>query len=150
MKKFESLAEILTFAITQEEMAYDFYMELSGRAATEVMKKVLLGFAEQEKLHKERLERILGVTEPVILSPSHHAKIAKYTSAVPDADDMTYENAVKTAVNKEHAAMMLYQILAKLTPQKELREVLELLAVEELHHKKLLEKEYHDILIKRN
>jgi rubrerythrin len=150
MKKFESLADVLTFAIAQEQVSYEFYGELSKRAETEVMKKIFLGFAEQEKLHKERLQRVLGVTEPVILDPSHRDAIAKYVSAVPDADDMTYEIAIKTAVNKEHAAMMLYQILAKLTPQKELREILELLAVEELHHKKLLEKEYHDILIKRN
>jgi rubrerythrin len=150
MKKFENLAEILAFAITLEQASYDFYLELSSRAKTEPMKKVFLDFAEQEKMHKERLQRIMGIAETVILDSTHHEEIAKYVSAVPDANDMTYEKAIKTAINKEHAAMMLYQILARLTDRKELREVLELLAVEEAHHKRQFEKEYHDIMTKKN
>jgi rubrerythrin len=150
MKKFDNLAEILVFAVTLEEASYEFYVELSGRAKTEAMKQVFLDFAEQEKLHKERLLRIMNLAESVTLDPTHHEEIAKYVSAVPDADDMTYEKAIKTAINKEHAAMMLYRILARLTERKELREVLELLAVEEAHHKRHFEKEYHDIITKKN
>lgn len=150
MKKFETLAEILTFAITLEQASYDFYIELSGRARTEAMKRVFLDFAEQEKMHKERLLRIIGVAESVTLNQTHHEEIAKYVSAIPDANDMTYEKAIKTAINKEHAAMMLYQILARLTERRDLREVLELLAVEEAHHKRQFEKEYHDIITKKN
>jgi rubrerythrin len=125
MKKFENLAEILAFAISMEQAAYDFYIELSRRAKTEAMKRVFLDFSEQEKGHKERILRIMGVAETVILDTTHQEKVAKYISAVPDADDMTYEKAIKTAINKEHAAMMLYQILAKFTEHKELRDVLE-------------------------
>ena len=150
MKKFESLAEILTFAIAQEQAAYDLYIDLSKRARTEAMKKVFLDFAEQEKMHKQRLERIMGVAEPIPPDKLNTEKISRYLSAVPDPENMTYEEAVKVAINKEHAAMMLYQILAKLTEQKELREVLELLAQEEAHHKRQFEKEYYDILMKRN
>jgi rubrerythrin len=150
MKKFNNLAEILAFAVTLEQASYEFYVELSGRAKTEAMKQVFLDFAEQEKLHKERLLRIMNIAESVTLEPTHHEEIAKYVSAVPDAGDMTYEKAIKTAVNKEHAAMMLYQILSRLTERKELRDVLELLAVEEAHHKRQFEKEYHDIITKKN
>jgi rubrerythrin len=150
MKKFENLAEILAFAVTLEQASYEFYVELSGRAKTEAMKQVFLDFAEQEKLHKERLLRIMNIAESVTLDLTHHEEIAKYVSAVPDADDMTYEKAIKTAINKEHAAMMLYRILARLTDQKNLRDVLELLAVEESHHKHQFEKEYHDIITKKN
>jgi rubrerythrin len=150
MKKFENLAQILAFAITLEQASYEFYVELSGRAKTDAMKQVFLDFAEQEKLHKERLLRIMGIAESVTLDPTHHEEIARYVSAVPDANDMTYEKAIKTAINKEHAAMMLYQILARLTEHKDLREVLELLAVEEAHHKRQFEKEYHDIITGKN
>jgi rubrerythrin len=150
MKKFETLAQILTFAVSLEEASFEFYVQLSGRAKTEPMKKVFLDFAEQEKLHKERLLRIMNIAESVTLDPTHHEEIAKYVSAVPDADDMTYEKAIKTAINKEHAAMMLYQILARLTDRKELCGVFELLAVEEAHHKRQFEKEYHDIITKKN
>lgn len=150
MKKFEDLAEILSFAISLEQASCDFYIELSGRAKTEAMKKVFLDFAEQEKMHKERLLRIIGIAESIKIGSDNQKEIAKYVSAIPDVDDMTYEKAVKTAINKEHAAMMLYQILARLTERKELREVLELLAMEEAHHKRQFEKEYHDIMTKKN
>ena len=150
MKQFENLGQILAFAITLEQASYDFYIELSGRAKTEAMKQVFLDFADQEKIHKERLLRIVGIAESVPLDPAHHAEIAKYISAVPDVDNMTYEMAIKTAINKEKASMMLYQILARLTEDKDLREVLELLAVEEANHKSQFEKEYHDIMTKKN
>lgn len=150
MKRFENLAEILSFAITLEQASYDFYIELSGRAKTEAMKNVFLDLAEQEKMHKERLLRIMGIADSVTLDQTHDEEIAKYVSAVPDADNMTYEKAIKTAINKEHAAMMLYQILARLTERKDLREVLELLAVEEANHKRQFEKEYYDIMTKKN
>jgi rubrerythrin len=150
MKKFENLAQILAFAVSLEQTSYNFYIELSGRAKTEAMKKVFLDFAEQEKIHKERLLRIMGIAESVTVTLAHHEEIANYVSAVPDADNMTYEKAIKTAVNKENAAMMLYQILAGFTERKELRDVLELLAVEEANHKHQFEKEYHDIMTKKN
>jgi rubrerythrin len=150
MKKFESLTEILTFAISQEQAAYDFYIELSKRTGTEAMKKIFLDFAEQEKIHKQQLQRIMGIVEPVPPNKLNIEKVFKYLSAVPDPENMTYEEAIKTAINKEHASMMLYQILAKLTEQKELRDVLNLLAQEEAHHKREFEKEYHNLMVRKN
>jgi rubrerythrin len=150
MKKFENLAEILQFAITLEQMSYEFYVDLSKRTTTEAMKKVLLGFAEEEKAHKQRLERIVGVAEHVSTDNLDSNEVSKYIVAVPIPENMTYEQAIKIAMNKEHAAMMLYQILAKMTEEKALREVLELLAVEEAHHKRRFEREYHELRIHEN
>jgi rubrerythrin len=150
MKKFENLGEILQFAISLEQMSYDFYINLSGRAGSDAMKRTLLDFAEEEKGHRQRLERILGVAEDVAISQINKEELDKYISAVPVPDNLSYEEAVKIAINKEHAAMMLYQILAKMTEDKPLRDVLELLAVEEAHHKRRFEKEYHEIKVRKN
>ncbi|HML75519.1 MAG TPA: ferritin family protein [Anaerohalosphaeraceae bacterium] len=150
MKKFNTLGEVLAFAINLEQMANLFYIDLSKRADTEAMKKILLDLAEEENQHKQRLERIIGIAENVPGDNLDHTEVAKYIAAVPTPDHMTYEDAVRLAMNKEHAAMMLYQILAKFTDDKQLREVLELLAIEEAHHKRRFEKEYHDIKLKKN
>ncbi len=150
MKKFNTLGEVLTFAINLEQMANQFYIDLSKRADTEAMKKILLDLAEEENQHKQRLERIIGIAENVPGDNLDHNEVAKYIAAVPTPDHMTYEDAIRLAMNKEHAAMMLYQILAKFTDDKQLREVLELLAIEEAHHKRRFEKEYHDIKLKKN
>lgn len=150
MKKFENLGEILKFAISLEQMSYEFYLDLSKRAKDDAMKKVLLDFSQVEKGHKERLERIIGVAENTLVDEAHMEELSKYIAAVPVPPDLTYEEAIKIAMNKEHAAMMLYQILAKMTEEKALREVLELLAVEEAHHKRQFEKEYHEIKVRKN
>lgn len=150
MKKFETLGEILQFAISLEQMAFEFYINLSGRAKTDAMKKVLLDLAEEEKGHKQRLERIIGIAENVPTDMLDSKEVAKYIAAVPVPENMTYQDAIRIAINKEHAAMMLYQILAKMTDEKPLREVLELLAVEEAHHKRRFEKEYHEINVRKN
>ena len=150
MKKFETLGDVLLFAISLEQMSYEFYVDLSKRVGTETMKKVLLDFAEEEKGHRQRLERIVGIAEEVPLSQVGREELAKYVAAVPVDENLTYEEAIKIAINKEHAAMMLYQILAKMTDEKALRDILDLLAVEEAHHKRRFEKEYHEIKVRKN
>jgi rubrerythrin len=150
MKKFDNLGEVLQFAISLEQMSYEFYVDLSKRTASDVMKKVLLDFADEEKGHKQRLERIVGVAENISTDTLNPEELSRYIAAVPIPENMTYEQAIKIAMNKEHAAMMLYQILAKMTEEKALRDVLELLAVEEAHHKRRFEKEYHEIKTRSN
>lgn len=150
MKKFGNLGEILQFAISLEQMSYEFYIDLSKRTASDAMKKVLLDFAEEEKGHKQRLERIIGAAENIPADALDSNEVARYIAAVPIPENMTYEQAIKIAMNKEHAAMMLYQILAKMTEDRALRDVLELLAVEEAHHKRRFEKEYHEIKVRQN
>jgi rubrerythrin len=150
MKKFDNLGEVLQFAISLEQMSYEFYIDLSKRTASDVMKKVLLDFADEEKGHKQRLERIVGVAENISTDTLNPEELSRYIAAVPIPENMTYEQAIKIAMNKEHAAMMLYQILAKMTEEKALRDVLELLAVEEAHHKRRFEKEYHEIKTRSN
>jgi rubrerythrin len=150
MRKFDNLGEILQFAISLEQMSYEFYLNLSKRAVSEAMKKVLVDFAEEEKGHRQRLERIAGVAEDIPVDKLNPEELSRYIAAVPIPENMTYEQAIKIAMNKEHAAMMLYQILAKMTEEKTLRDVLELLATEEAHHKRRFEKEYHEIKMRNN
>jgi len=150
MKQFNSLEDVMQFAISLEQMSYDFYVELSGRADSASMKEVLLLFAAEELTHKQRLENILGLTQSQPLSEQDHREIAGYIAAVPTPSHLTYEQAIKTAINKEHAAYMLYQILARVAQNSQLRGILELLAQEELHHKRRFEKEQHDIRLKKN
>jgi rubrerythrin len=58
MKKFESVNEILDFAIEAEQDAVDFYTSLASQAKNNEMKLVFEEFAKEEVAHKARLEKI--------------------------------------------------------------------------------------------
>ena len=52
--------KILDFAILQEEKAAQFYTELAGKMPHKHLTEALLGFAEEEKGHKEELMAFAG------------------------------------------------------------------------------------------
>ena len=52
---WDSVDDILDFAIGQEEKAAQFYKDLSGRVSQEHMSKVFLDLAAEEEGHKAKL-----------------------------------------------------------------------------------------------
>ena len=55
MKNFNTIDEILDFAIGEEQAAVDFYSELSESSKSEDMRQVFVDFAGEEIKHKQRL-----------------------------------------------------------------------------------------------
>ena len=56
--EFKSVDEILDYAIGQEEEAARFYKGLAEKVKRGNMKETFLSFAEEEKGHKAKLEKI--------------------------------------------------------------------------------------------
>ena len=65
--EFNSVNDLLNFAINEEEGAAAFYTELAGKMDRPWMSKIFRDFAEEEKGHKKKL---LAVKEGKILEPS--------------------------------------------------------------------------------
>ena len=58
MKNFDSIDDILDFAMESEQEAVDFYSQLARRMNNEQMKEVFREFAQEEVSHKARLQKI--------------------------------------------------------------------------------------------
>jgi len=55
MNTFNSVDDILNFAIEREQESYDLYHELATRARNREMKEVFTQFSKEEEGHKKRL-----------------------------------------------------------------------------------------------
>ena len=148
MKKFGSIDEVLDFAISEEEKAHDFYMDLARKVDKPWMKKALQDFAKEEAGHKQKL---LGVKSGKQLAPAEtkvlDLQLADYLIDVEPRPNLTYQDALILAMKKEKAAWKLYMDLAGTTTDPALQNTFKSLAVEEANHKLRFETEYDDAVL---
>jgi rubrerythrin len=146
--KFNSVDEVLDFAIEQEEKAARFYTELAGKARHPHMAEALLGFAEEEKGHKAKLEQVkAGKTLLVAQESIRDLGIGDATEEVKPTGGLDYTQALRLAMQAEKAAFRLYHGLAEATEDPALRDVLMGLAQEEAKHKLRFELEYDEVVL---
>ena len=148
MKQFESVNEILDYAIANEQDAVDFYTGYADVVKGE-LKNVFLEFAQEEIKHKARLikikeERIFSFSQENIQGLS----ISDYTTNY--SLDMSYQDALILAMAKEKAAFKLYIYLSEKTDIPLLKVFFLSLAQEESKHKLRFEIEYDEYILKEN
>lgn len=151
MKKFNSIDDVLDFAITAEQEAVDFYNQLAINAKTEDMRHVFTSFAQEEIEHKARLTKIKKEgsfkVEPKKIED---LKISDYMVDVKATPDMSYSDALVLAMRKEKAAFKLYYDLAIRAENEPMRDVFLSLAQEESKHKLRFEIEYDEYVLREN
>ena len=146
---FNSIDEILEYALDKEKEAVAFYSEISENEDLEGVKKTFERFAEEEKKHVRMLED-LG---------SNKEKIAEYEFKwIPDMKrsdymvDITYEKGMhyteilRLAMKREEKALQLYNELATKTDKSEFVNLFKILSQEEAKHKNILETIYDDFM----
>ena len=143
--------EILDYAIDQEQLAADFYHDVAQRTETANMKKMLLDFSEEEKRHKVILQNVkTGEHE---LSPEQEVldlKISDYLVDIEVHDNLSYQDALIVAMQRERAAYELYTDMAAKLPESHLKEIINGLAKEEAKHKLFFEAEYDEHVLADN
>ena len=151
MKEFNSIDEILDFAIMAEQESVDFYLDLAAKSKYEQIKKVFREFAGEEIKHKSRL---LGIKEEkTLILPGktvRDMKIADYLVDVALTPDMNYADALILAMKKEKAAFRLYSLLSEETNDPVMKGLFLTLAMEESRHKLRFELEYDEYILKEN
>ncbi|MBI5501971.1 MAG: ferritin family protein [Deltaproteobacteria bacterium] len=149
MKKFGSVNEVLDYAISEEEKAHDFYIDLSHKVDKPWMKKALEDFAKEEAGHKQKL---LGVKNGKHLAPAEtkvlDLQLSDYLVDVEPKPSITYQDALIIAMKKEKAAWRLYMDLAAATADVALQNTFKALAVEEANHKLRFETEYDETMLR--
>ncbi len=151
MNTFNSINEILDFAMQSEQDAVDFYTSLAEKMQNEEMKDVFLQFAREEVRHKARLQKIKdeGLFD-MEADKVRDLKIADYVVHTKTNEDMEYRDALVLAMKREKAAFKLYTNLSERTDQPKLKKVFQALAVEESKHKLRFELEYDDYVMREN
>jgi len=149
--QFNSVDEILDFAINEEQKAADFYTELASRMDKKQMKDLFLMFAQEEKGHKAKLKnakqgQILKVSEKKIVD----LKLGDHLELVELTPDLSYQDALILAMKAEKNAFRLYTSLAEQADDAGARDMLFSLAQEEAKHKLRFELEYDDMVYTEN
>jgi rubrerythrin len=142
MKNFESVDEILDFAIGREIEAIQLYIELAGKVEKPEMRKVLKAFAVEEQEHKAKLEE--AKVEGIVMNDEEVGSlgIAEDIEGGEFRPDMSYSDILILAMKKEDVSVKLYTDLAKITQDEELKDMFLWLAQEETEHKLRFELEY--------
>lgn len=146
---FNSVDEILVYAIEKEKEAVDFYTEISQNESLQGVKKTFEDFANEEKKHVKMLENL----------ESNKQKIAEYEFKwIPDMKrsdymvDITYEKGMhyteilRLAMKREEKSLQLYNELASKADKSEFVNLFKILSQEEAKHKNILETIYDDFM----
>ena len=96
MIKFDSVEDILNFAIEAEQESADFYNQLAEKVEKGSMKKIFQGFAAEEMGHKKKVERVkAGKVLESSAKQIMDLKIGDYLEDVRPSADMDWANARK-------------------------------------------------------
>jgi rubrerythrin len=152
VKQWQSVDEVLDFAIAREQEAVRFYTDLAAKMDKPATKAIFQDFAREEAGHKKKL---LDVKESGHLQPSTEKvldlKIGDYLVEVdPATHELDYQNALILAMKREKAAFKLYTNLAEATDDADLKSTMLALAQEEAKHKLRFEMEYDDKVLAEN
>jgi rubrerythrin len=150
---FESVDQILDFAIKSEENANRFYSQWAKKVEKKSLQKVFEELAAEETKHKAFL---LGVKkgEAAELTPSEKEitdlKISDYMLDLKASVEMDYQDALTVAMHREKMAFKLYNKMAEMTKNKTMKDTFKALAQEEAKHKLRLELIYDEDILQEN
>jgi rubrerythrin len=151
MKQWNTIEDVLDFAIDSEEESVQFYTRLAGRTDKPWMRAVFEGFAREEQGHKAKLTSIKqGRSDLPAPAKVQDLKIGDYLVDQKPDPELDYQQALILAMKKEKAAFRLYTDLANLASNESLRQTFQALAQEEAKHKLRFEIEYDDNILKHN
>lgn len=150
MEDFESVDDILVFAVTMEMMSHQFYIDLSARMDKLAVRELFEGLAAEELLHAKAIEKIREHGIESQFSESVCSDVSNYVDATETPRDLEYKEAIALAVKKEQAASMFYNSLADACIDNDTSKVFMFLALQEESHQQQLSQEYDRITLSEN
>jgi rubrerythrin len=136
MIKFESLQEIIDFAIDKEQEAADFYENLADDAEDVSITKELLRIRDEEIKHRDWLRyspiSFLSDAKP---KQVNDLNIAQYIMPINPSEKMNFQDVIAIAMQRELMSMHLYTQLSSMVSDPTIRQALLNLSAEEGKHK---------------
>ena len=145
--EFKSIRDLLTFAISKERAAQQFYQDLAVQMKDHTTQKIFEAIAGQEHEHEEAL-KLEVLKQGYTLSEEIEAKSdtaydwQERIELDRETMEMNYREALMVAIQKERAAFQLYTQLIAMTQEPQFRKMLLGLAEEEMRHVIRYEREY--------
>ncbi|PYQ33505.1 MAG: hypothetical protein DMF57_09305 [Acidobacteria bacterium] len=140
MKPLETtVEEVLRKAIQSEVDTRAWYQKMAERAASPAVQKRMLEFADEELVHRAKLERKYReeIGKP---APEPHVPKPELPS---DAYDLDMARALKMALERERDSESYFRFMAERVPDTELGHLFMELAEIEWKHKTDLQAEYN-------
>jgi rubrerythrin len=147
MRNFETIEDVIFFAIESEIQSVEFYNRLASAASAEAIKSLFSELMEEEKGHIVKLQYILDhhveLGYPVL---NHRFSEEDYLPHVIPSPDVDVKEGLIIAIQKEKSAIRLYNDLAEETQKQEFNKIFLLLASEEAKHCLKFESQYNALM----
>jgi rubrerythrin len=144
---FETLQDILIFAIRREADAQKLYLMFRAMVKDPGAKALLKDLADYELGHKKLLENALKggkIGSMRVKRKVADLHLGDYMVAGEVGPDSSPQDVMLFAIKKEQEAHDIYHMLLGSYEETELGELFSRLAKEELGHKETLEREYEE------
>lgn len=144
---FESLKDVLRFAIRKEHDARELYLMFRNMVKDPGAKTLLQELADQELSHQNILQKALdgGQAETLVgRKPVEDLRISDAFVAEPIGPQSSPQDIMIFAMKNEKASYDLYEMMADNYRGSSLEALFSRLAQEELHHKETLERQYEE------
>ncbi len=143
-----SVDDVVSFAIQKEEKAMDFYRQCAQRTKNKGLKEFFNELMKEEERHRD----LLRALDPASLSGVKLQKvedlhISDYLQDMKFSDDLTYQEALTLAMKSEEKAYAFYVAWQNRCMHEKTGKLFEMLAHEELKHKRNLEARYDDDIL---
>jgi len=142
MSKFNTVEDVLYFAIQQEIESHSFYLELADFVEQPEMAKVLMDLASEELIHKTKLEAVRTGKITLDREEIDNLGIAESVNDIEPDAKMNYIEMLVLGMKREEQARRLYSNLAAISLDRDIRDMFTQLAHEEAGHKLRFEIEY--------
>ena len=145
MTRFNTVEDVLDFAIAREEDACALYRQLAEDADNAQTRDMLLGFAAEEVTHQIKLKAVKNKSD--YLSAREDAPnmiIDDYLMTQSPTPDMSFKDTLTFAMQCEKKAFSLYLDLSESTPNPDLKDLFKRLAQEEISHDDRFESVYKE------
>ncbi len=146
---FESIEDILHFAIEKEEEAAAFYKDVAAQEPFSGAKQTFLEFAREEEKHAALLRDFEGSQDKIAeykLKWVPDMKRSDYMVEMVYEKGMHYTDILRLAMKREEKALALYNELQSKTDKDEYVRLFQILSQEEAKHKQFLEGMYDDFM----
>lgn len=138
----KTIADVIDMAITREEEAYDFYMDIHSKVQDVGVRETVEFIAGEEKKHKAFLvsyrDGNFG-SEALRMADVIDYKVAEYLEEPEISKESSSEDVYLIAAHREGRSYQFYSELANMHADGELKTMLAKMANEELKHKEKME-----------
>jgi rubrerythrin len=145
--QFETFEDIMDYAIEKEQEAADFYEGLSKQEKALGAQETFLGFAKEERKHKEMLENFSKENVgDYTIEKIPDLKRSDYLVDIEYEPVMSYADILRLAMKREEKALKFYTDFGEKTENEDHRKLFQVLGQEEAKHKLKLETILDDYL----